>query len=66
MMVLIDPRVFEQLKHKESLEHEKQLEKKRSRLAELKVTSSSNLEIESILSDSTISDDQKIKVYVRH
>ena len=55
-MVLVDPRVLEQLKNKDSFEHEKLL-------AEKKVTSASNLEIESILSDSTISDDQKMKIY---
>ena len=62
-MVLVDPRVLEQLKDKESFEHEKLLEKKNSRPAEKKVTSASNLEIESILSDNTISDDQRMKVY---
>ena len=62
-MVLIDPRVLEQFKEKESFEHEKLLEKKNSRQAKKKVTSASNLEIESILSDSTISDDQKMKMY---
>ena len=59
-MVLVDPRVLEQLKDKESFEHEKQ---KHSRSAEKKVTSDSNLEIERILSDSTISDDQIMKRY---
>ena len=39
------------------------MEKKYSRPAEKKVTSASNLEIESILSDSTNSDDQKMKMY---
>ena len=62
-MVLVDPRVLEQLKDKESFEHEKLLEKKHSRSAEKKVTSVSNLEIESTLSDNTISDDQKMKLY---
>ena len=62
-MVLVDPRVLEQLKVKESFEHEKLLERKHSRPAEKKVTSASNLEIESILSDNTISDDQKMKTY---
>ena len=60
-MILVDPRVLEQLKDKESLEHEKQLNKKHSRSVEKKVTSACNLEIESILSDNTISDDQKMK-----
>ena len=59
-MVLVDPRVLEQLKDKESFEHEKLLVKKHSRSAEKKVTSASNLEIESMLSDS---DDQKMKMY---
>ena len=58
-MVLVDPRVLEQLKDKESFEHVKQLDKKHSRSFEKKVTSASNLEIESILSDNTIRDDQK-------
>ena len=58
-MVIVDPRVLEQLKDNESFEHEKQLDKKHSRSAEKKVTSASNLEIESILSDNTISDDEK-------
>ena len=62
-MVLVDPRVLVQLKDKESFEHEKLLEKKHSRPAENKVTSASNLEIECILSNSTISDDQKMKMY---
>ena len=62
-MALVDPRVLEQLKDKESFEHEKQLDKKHSRSVEKKVTSASNLEIESILSDNTISDDQKMKMY---
>ena len=53
-MVLVDPRVLEQLKDKESFEHEKLLTKKHSRSAEKKVTSASNLEIESILSDNTM------------
>ena len=62
-MVLVNPRVLEQLKDKEAFEHEKLLEKKHSRSAEKKMTSESNLEIESILSDNTISDDQKMKMY---
>ena len=56
-MVLVDPRVLKQPKDKESFEHEKLLDKKHSRLVEKKVTSATNLEIESILSDNTISDD---------
>ena len=44
-MVLVDPRVLAQLKDKESLEHEKQLDQKHSRSVEKKVTSASNLEI---------------------
>ena len=36
-MVLVDPRVLEQLKDKESLEYEKQLDKKHSRSAEKKL-----------------------------
>ena len=62
-MVVVDSRVLEQLKDKESFEHEKLLEKKHSQSAEKKVTLASNLEIESILSDRTISDDQKMKMY---
>ena len=62
-MVLVDPRVSEQLRDKESFEHEKLFEKKHSRPAEKKVTSASNLGTESILSDSTNSDDQKKKMY---
>ena len=62
-MVLIDSRLLEQLKDKESIEHEQHLDKKHSRSAEKKVTSASNLEIESIFSDNTISDDQKMKMY---
>ena len=62
-MVLLDPRVLKQLKDNESFEHEQLLKKKHSRPAEKKVTSASNLEIESILSDSTISYDQKMKMY---
>ena len=62
-MVLLDPPVFKQLKDNESFEHEQLLEKKHSRPAEKKVTSASNLEIESILSDCTISDDREMKMY---
>ena len=62
-MILVDPRISEQLKDKESLEHEKLLERKHPRSAENKVTSTSNLEIERMLSDSTTSDDQKMKMY---
>ena len=62
-MVLVDPRELEQLKDKESLEHENLLEKKHSQRAAKNVTSASNLEFVSILSDSTISDDQKMKMY---
>ena len=40
--ILVDPRALEQLKDKESFEHEKLLEKKDSRPAEKKVTSASN------------------------
>ena len=54
---------MKQLKDKESFEHEKLLDKKHSRSAAKKVKSASNLEIESILSDNTISDDQKMKMY---
>ena len=60
-MVLVDPRVLEQLKDKESFEHEQLMEKKHSRPAEKKVTWANNLEIQSILSDSTTGDDQKMK-----
>ena len=62
-MVLVEPHALEQLKHKESVEHENQLDKKHSRSVEKKVTSATNLEIERILSDNTISDDQKLKMY---
>ena len=62
-MAFVAPRVLEQLKDKVSFEHEKLLEKKHSRSAEKKVTSASNLEIESILSDNTITDDQKMKMH---
>ena len=62
-MVIVDPRVLEQRRDRESFEHEKLLDKKHSRSVEKKVTSASNLEIESILSDNTISDDQKMKMY---
>ena len=62
-MVLIDPRVLEHLKDKESFEHEKLLDKKHSSSAEKKITLASNLEIEIILSDKTISDNQKMKIY---
>ena len=62
-MVLIDPRVLEQLKYKESFEHEKLLERKHSRPAEKKLTSVSNLEIEGIFSDNMISYNQKMKMY---
>ena len=62
-MVLVDPCALEQLKDKVSFETEKLLKKKHSCPAEKKVTSSSNLEIESILIDNTISDDQKRKMY---
>ena len=62
-MVLVYPRVLEQLKDKESFEHEKLLESKHSNPVQKQMTSASNLEFESILSDNTISDDQKMKMY---
>ena len=65
-MVLVDSRALKQLKDKESFEHDKQLNKKQSRSVEKKVTSATHLEIESILSDNTISDDQKMKMYLSH
>ena len=65
-MVLVDPRVLKQLKDKASFDHEKLLDKKRSRSAEMKVASASDLEIESILGDNTITDDQKMKMYSAH
>ena len=62
-MVLVYPRVLEQLKDKESFDHEKLLGRINSRPAEKIVTSASNFEIESILSDNTISNYQKTKIY---
>ena len=61
-LVLVDRRL-EELKEKESFEHEQPLEKKHSRPAEMKVSSASYLEIERIWSDNTISDYQKLKMY---
>ena len=58
-MVLVDPRVLEQLKDKESFDHEKLLEKN---TAAKKVNLASNLEFESILSGNTSTDDQKMKI----
>ena len=43
--------------------YENNLENKHSRPAEKKVTLASNLEIESILSDNTMNNDQKMKMY---
>ena len=62
-IVLVDPRVLEQHKDKESFEHETLLKWKYTLPVEKKVTSATNLEIESLLSDNTISDDQKMKMY---
>ena len=62
-MVLIDPRVLEQLKDKESFEDEKLLERKHCHSVEKKLTSVSNLEIEGIFSDNMTSYDQKMKMY---
>ena len=47
-MVLVNPRVLQQLKDKESFEHGKQLDKKHSRSVEKKVESASKLEFDSI------------------
>ena len=61
-MVLLDPCVLKQLKDKESFER-KTIGQEHSRSAEKKVTSASNLEMESILSANTITEDQKMKMY---
>ena len=58
---LVDPPYWSSLKI--VIRTRKLLKRKHCRPAEKKVTSASNLEIESILSDNTISDDQKMKIY---
>ena len=65
-IVLIESRVFEQIKDKVTFEHEKYLEKKHFRPAENTLTSANNLEPEGILNDNTISDDHKMKMYSTH
>ena len=62
-MVLVDSRVLNQIKEKNVYKHEKLLEKKHSRPIERKVTSATNLNIERILEDDSVSDDQKMKMY---
>ena len=62
-MVLVDSRVLDQIKEENVYEHEKLLEKKHSRLVQRKVTSATNLDIERILEDDSMSDDQKMKKY---
>ena len=62
-MVLVDSRVLDQIKEKNVYEHEKMLEKMHSRPVQRKVTSATNLDIERILEDDSVSDDHKIKMY---
>ena len=62
-MVLVDSRVLNQIKENNVYEHEKLLEKKYSRPVERKVTSATNLDIERVLEDDSVSDDQKMKMY---
>ena len=62
-MILVDSRVLDQIKEKNVYEHEKLLKKKHSRPVERKVTSATNLDLERILEDDSVSDDQKMKMY---
>ena len=62
-MVLVDSRVLDQIKERNVYEHEKLLEEKHSRTVERKVTSVTNLHIERILEDDSVSDDQMMKMY---
>ena len=56
-------RVLDQIKDKNVYEHEKLLEKKHSRPVQMKVTLATNLDIERILEDDSVSDDEKTKIY---
>ena len=60
-MVLVDSRVVDQIKEKNVYEHEKLLDKKHSRPVQRKVTSATNLDIERILEDDSVSDDEKME-----
>ena len=62
-MVVVDSRVLDQIKEKNVYEHEKLLEKKHLRPVESKVTSATNLDIERILEDDSVSDDEKMTMY---
>ena len=62
-MVLVDSRVLDQIKEKDVYEHEKLFEKRHFRLVQMKVTSVTNLDIERILEDDSVSDDEKMKMY---
>ena len=59
----VDSRVLDQIKENKVYEHEKLLDKKHFRPVQRKVTSATNLDIERILKDSSVSDDQKMKMY---
>ena len=61
-MVLVSSRVLDQLKEKNVYEHEYLLAKKHSRPVERKVTSATNLDIERILEDDSVSDEQKMEM----
>ena len=60
-MVLVDSRVLDQIKEKDAYEHEKLLETKRCCPVEKKLMSATNLDIERILGDDSVSDDEKMK-----
>ena len=62
-MVQVDSRVLDQIKEKNVYEHEKLLEKKHFRRVERKVTSATNIHIERILEDDSVSEVQKMKMY---
>ena len=62
-MLLVDSRVLDQIKEKNVYEHEKLLVKKYSRPVVKKVTSVTNLDIERIFEDDSVSEDQKMNMY---
>ena len=62
-MVMVDSRVLDEIKEKNVYEHEKLLEKLHSRPVQRKVTPATNLDIERIFEDDSVSDDEMMKMY---
>ena len=62
-MVLVDSPVLDQIKEKDVYEYEQPLENKHSRSVKKRVTSATNLDIECILEDDSVSEDEKMIMY---